>query len=538
MVLEGDDAGDQDVDVRPEHLAEELEGVAQPLGGDAELVDRLDVRPAEHRLVGTHLLVGEPDPRRSGVADPVRGHRRGGHERGRALRRDEDPVVLHQALVGRAVELAEEHDAGDLALPAPRGEERLEGSRLPGGEGALVGGRRLDEDVEVADRAEAPGQDPQPAAEPARAVGAEAVAEHPPRRAHPAGGHAHPVELLDLLPRSRAGLAGQHPGEVEADDLAAGFGEDIVGGDARRLPDRQPRRDGRLGRGLRRGRRGLRRLRWRLRRRDHGGSAHGPGRRGRGRRLGRPGLCARRPVRGAGPGRRRDIGPGLGHRRGRGARPAGRSRAGAGDGECPLELRRGLRHQVGIAGQHGGERLQPVRRSAAELHLELQEAIEDPARRDHRDLVERELHLARLVGEDPRPAQLAHGHELDERRLAGVLEDQRPGGRRGPGVRVEREVGRPLELLAAVERRGRRGGRLDGDDGHRGAAPEAGSVARPAERAVGRVEVAVLDLDLPGAPGDPERPERARGREARGRCRAGDAVLELHLHGPDRHRIS
>ena len=58
--------------LRPERLAHELERVAQPLAGDAQVVERLDVGPAQDRLVGAHALVGRPDARRRGVADAMR----------------------------------------------------------------------------------------------------------------------------------------------------------------------------------------------------------------------------------------------------------------------------------------------------------------------------------------------------------------------------------------------------------------------------------------------------------------------------------
>ena len=62
MVLQRDDPGYELVHFRAERLAEELQGVTQPLGGDPQLVDGLDVSPAQDALVPTDLLVGEPDP--------------------------------------------------------------------------------------------------------------------------------------------------------------------------------------------------------------------------------------------------------------------------------------------------------------------------------------------------------------------------------------------------------------------------------------------------------------------------------------------
>jgi hypothetical protein len=155
---------------------------------------------------------------------------------------------------------------------------------------------------------------------------------------------------------------------------------------------------------------------------------------------------------------------------------------------------------------------------------------------DDRDLVDGQLHLRRLVSQGARPAQLADRDQLEEGSLAGVLQHERPRSRRGPRVRVEREAGRPFQLLAAMERGGRRRGRLRGDDRHRRAASQAHRVPGPAQGPVGGVEIAILDLDLAGAPGGPERPDRAGGRQAGRRDGVGDAVLELQLDVSDRHQ--
>ena len=76
VVLEGRDPGDEHRRLGAERLAHELERVAQPLAGDPQLVERLDVGPAQDRLVGAHPLVRGQDPRRGGVADAVRLGRR------------------------------------------------------------------------------------------------------------------------------------------------------------------------------------------------------------------------------------------------------------------------------------------------------------------------------------------------------------------------------------------------------------------------------------------------------------------------------
>ena len=43
------------------------------------------------------------------------------------------------------------------------------------------------------------------------------------------------MQLLIVGAFASACLAGEHPGEVEAQDLAGGFGDVVVGGDARGL---------------------------------------------------------------------------------------------------------------------------------------------------------------------------------------------------------------------------------------------------------------------------------------------------------------
>ncbi len=100
VVLERHDARDELVHLRAQGLAEELQRVAEPLAGDPELVDRLDVGPAQDALVAPDLLVGQPDPRAGRVADAVRGDRAGRREDGRALGSDEDPVLLDEPGVG------------------------------------------------------------------------------------------------------------------------------------------------------------------------------------------------------------------------------------------------------------------------------------------------------------------------------------------------------------------------------------------------------------------------------------------------------
>src|SRR4029077_2405832 len=55
---------------------------------------------------------------------------------------------------------------------------------------------------------------------------------------------AHGMELLRIRALARAGLAGEHPGEVELHDLAAGLRYMVLGGDAGGLADDEARVDG------------------------------------------------------------------------------------------------------------------------------------------------------------------------------------------------------------------------------------------------------------------------------------------------------
>ena len=169
-----------------------------------------------------------------------------------ALGPDEVAVVVDPAPVAVRVELADEQDPGVVALLAPVGEQRLERALLGDRQVGPVQVGRLEQDVEVADRAEPRGDLAQAVAVALRPAGPERRPEDAPRGPLPAGRDAHRVELLGVVPVARAGLAGEHPGEVEAHDLAAGLGDVVVGGDARRLADDEPRvRSGSLPRPLR-----------------------------------------------------------------------------------------------------------------------------------------------------------------------------------------------------------------------------------------------------------------------------------------------
>ena len=127
MVLECGHADDQRGGVVAECLADELERVAQPLAGDAQLVERLDVGPAQDGLVAADLLVGRPDPRRGRIADAVRLGGQDRHDRG-AIGPDEITIVVDPASVAIGVELADQQDPGIVAMLVPVPQQRFERS--------------------------------------------------------------------------------------------------------------------------------------------------------------------------------------------------------------------------------------------------------------------------------------------------------------------------------------------------------------------------------------------------------------------------
>ena len=136
-----------------ERLAHELERVAQPFAGDPQLVERLDVGPAQDGLVAAHLLVGGPDPGRGGVADVVwLGRPDRQHED--ALGPDEIAVVVDPATVAVGVELADQEHPGVVAVLAPVGQQRLQRTLLGDREVGAIRVGRVEQDVEVADRPE------------------------------------------------------------------------------------------------------------------------------------------------------------------------------------------------------------------------------------------------------------------------------------------------------------------------------------------------------------------------------------------------
>ena len=98
---------------------------------------------------------------------------------------------------------------------------------------------------------------------------------------------------------------------------------------------------------------------------------------------------------------------------------------------------------AGSAAKHRGELGQPALVALDELCLELDEPIDDPRADDDVDLVEAQLDPRVAVAQDPLAAKLADRHELDQRRVAGQLQDQRPGVRRGP-LDAARRSDRPV----------------------------------------------------------------------------------------------
>ena len=162
------------------------------------------------------------------------------HDR-RALGPDEVAVVVDPAAIAVRVELADEQDPRVVAVLAPVGQQRLERALLGDRQVGPVEVGRLEQDVEVAHGPEPRRDLAQAVAVALRPAGPERRPEDPPGRPLPAGRDAHRVELLGVGAGARARLAREHPGEVEAHDLAAGLGDVVVGGDAGRPADDQVR---------------------------------------------------------------------------------------------------------------------------------------------------------------------------------------------------------------------------------------------------------------------------------------------------------
>ncbi len=199
--------------------------------------------------------------------------------------------------------------------------------------------------------------------------------------------------------------------------------------------------------------------------------------------------------------------------------------AGAQRGHRPLQLGGGLGRQVLLGGEHMGQGVERSRRSTPQLELELDEAIHHATRHattatsstesstsadsSARVRVRRSWRIVTISSRGASPACSRTSARADDG---------------WPGVRVEREARRTLELLAPVERRLRRRRRLDRDDGHCRTVPQPDRVACPSQRTVRGVEVAILDLDLAGATCRAEgtdRPQASRAASPRRRRRPG-----------------
>ncbi len=104
---------------------------------------------------------------------------------------------------------------------------------------------------------------------------------------------------------------------------------------------------------------------------------------------------------------------------------------------------------VGSASRAAPERLEFLLVALLQFGLELDEPVDDPAAAHDVDLVEAQLDPALARLELPLAAELADGHDLDERRVAGMLEDERARVGRRPIDGGSHAIGWPLQLLAA-----------------------------------------------------------------------------------------
>ena len=86
----------------------------------------------------------------------------------------------------------------------------------------------VDQHVQVADRAQAIRQDPQPTPKLPGLARFEGIVEDSPGGAQPPSGHAHVVEILQVGAIARAALLRPHTSEVVLDDLARGLGQAVI----------------------------------------------------------------------------------------------------------------------------------------------------------------------------------------------------------------------------------------------------------------------------------------------------------------------
>ena len=107
------------------------------------------------------------------------------------------------------------------------------------------------------------------------------------------------------------------------------------------------------------------------------------------------------------------------------------------DFEAPgLQLAAAGRGESLVGREDLGQDRQALLGALDQLGFELDEAVDDSRARHDIDLVEAQFDPRIAVADDALAAQLADGDELDERRVAGQLEDERPRIRRRPFERT------------------------------------------------------------------------------------------------------
>ena len=157
----------------------------------------------------------------------------------RPLRFGERLVLGDEAGERLGLEDREELDATCLAPSVPGPKERHQAGPAPLAPVNAVVRQDLEQDVEVADRAEPCPDHAEVAHVAATRLALEPVTKHAPGGTHPARRDAHRVDFLGVLARDHARHAGEHPREVEAQDLASGLGPRVVAKDAGRPADSQ-----------------------------------------------------------------------------------------------------------------------------------------------------------------------------------------------------------------------------------------------------------------------------------------------------------
>src|SRR3954447_11732600 len=119
------------------------------------------------------------------------------------------------------------------AFGSPRIDQRCE--RKPASLRMTIAGCHEDPglDVEVADHAELGPEDPELGDALKDDAALERVAEHAPACPDATASDPHRMDLFGILAVDRPGDPGEHPREVEAEDLSTGFGPRVVRGDLR-----------------------------------------------------------------------------------------------------------------------------------------------------------------------------------------------------------------------------------------------------------------------------------------------------------------